>query len=485
MRNLFLVLALFLLLHTSVAQVSFDKTKYDFGNLEVYSNRFVDIVLKNNGDKQHWVLSVKKPFDVVYITSKQIIEKDSSIIVRLQVNPKVKGRFSYDVQIFTSDRGEATIVKLAGSLNEVDQLSSNAFTSCPDFSERPGGKNPNNFDLTVVTIDRQTRDELSKSNVTLLQNGQAIWAKKTDSKGKIKSEATLGLSYFYATHEGYNPEELGAYINFKRNYIVLELDKNPNYTPPVIASVPETPEIPETPIAEVTPEKVPEHEIVIEIEETLKEELITEIETTIPQEMPPAFTDLDKDNFDDQYFSPVNVVFVLDVSGSMKDADKIELMKYSLFQLTEMLRPQDKMGIVTYATNSRVLLNPTYGNQKDAIKSEISALSASGATAGGEGIKLGFKEAQKAFITNGTNHVIIITDGAFNRNSTDYEKYIKKYTKKNIHMSVVGIKNKDVDMEKMIKAAELGGGHYVPIFKLADAQNNLRQEIRRLSYIGQ
>ena len=57
------------------AQVAFDKTKYDFGNLEAYSNRFVDIVLKNNGDKQHWLLSVKKPMDVVYITSKQIMEE--------------------------------------------------------------------------------------------------------------------------------------------------------------------------------------------------------------------------------------------------------------------------------------------------------------------------------------------------------------------------------------------------------------------------
>ena len=469
----------FLILLSSIqieAQVTFDKTKYDFGDLEAYSNRFVDIILKNNGEKQHWLLSVKKPIDVVYITSKQIMEIDSSIIVRLQVNPKQKGKFNYDVQIFTSDKGDPTIVKLTGNLQEVDQNTTSAFTSCPDFSERPGGKNPNNFDLTVVTIDKVTREELSKSNVTMLQNGQAIWAKKTDSKGKIKSEATLGLSYFYATHEGYKPEELGAYINFKRNYIVLELDKDPTFTPVV-------PVITDTLVAEVVPEKEPEYEIVIEIEETWEEDLTTLVETST--EMPPSFTDLDKDNFDEKYFNPVNVVFVLDVSGSMRDADKIELMKYSLFQLSEMLRTQDKMGIVTYATNSRVLLSPTFGNQKDAIKSEIGALSASGATAGGEGIKLGFKEAKKAYIENGTNHVIIITDGAFNRNSTDYEKYIKKYAKKNIHMSVVGIKNKDVDKEKMMKAAELGGGHYVPIFKLADAQQNLKQEIRKLSFIGQ
>ena len=475
---------LFLLLIGSFqteAQVVFDKTKYDFGNLEAYSNRFVDIVLTNKSEKQQWLLSVKKPMDVVYITSKQIIEKDSSIVVRLQVNPRQKGRFSYEVQIFSSDKGEATLVKLTGNLQEIDQSSTSAFTSCPDFSERPGGKNPNNFDLTVVTIYRQTREELSKSSVTLLQNGMEVWTKKTDTKGKIKSEATLGLSYFYADHEGYKPEELGAYINFKRNYIVLELDKDPNFE----IEVP-VPVIIDTTIVAVVPapEPEPEIEIVIEIEEKL-EDLVPTVDTSYTAELPPAFTDLDKDNFDEAYFEPVNVVFVLDVSGSMRDADKIELMKYSLAQLTEMLRPIDKIGIVTYSTNSRVLLAPTTGDKKDGIKSEISSLQAVGYTAGGEGIKLGFKEAKKAYIENGTNHVIIITDGAFNRNSTDYEKYIKKYAKKNIHMSVVGIKNKAVDEEKMRYAAELGGGHYVPIFKLADAQQNLRQEIRRLSFIGQ
>ena len=91
----------------SFSQIEFDKVKHDFGELESYSIRYVDIRLINKGEKQEWLLSVKKPFDVVYINSNQFIEKDSSIIVRLQVNPKTKGRFSYDVEIFTSDRDEA------------------------------------------------------------------------------------------------------------------------------------------------------------------------------------------------------------------------------------------------------------------------------------------------------------------------------------------------------------------------------------------
>jgi Ca-activated chloride channel family protein len=162
----------------------------------------------------------------------------------------------------------------------------------------------------------------------------------------------------------------------------------------------------------------------------------------------------------------------------MQQGEKLELMKYSLFQLTDMLRPGDKMGIVTYATDTRVLLSPTDGSQKETIRDEIALLRASGLTAGGEGIKLGYKQAVKATIPEGVNQIIVITDGAFNRNSDDYLKYVKKYRKKGIVMSVVGINIKAPDRVKMEEAASEGGGRLVEIMKLADAQNNLKQEIR-------
>ncbi len=447
----------------TIGQVSFDKVKYDFGDLEAYSARYVDIVLSNEGTKQEWLLSVKKPMEVMYINSGQFIEKDSSIIVRLQVNPRTKGRFSYNVEIFTSDRAEATTIKLTGNLKDFDQNDVSAFTACPNFSDRPGGKDPNGFDLTVVTVDKETRETLSQSTVSMLQNGMPIWTKKTDKKGKIKEDATLGLSYFYATHEGYNSTELGAYINFQRNYIVLELDRNPD----VIIPVPVDTSI----IAEVPPE------IIIEIEDHIEEDTATFI-----AEVPPSFEELKDDDFTSENFAPINVVFVLDVSSSMRDADKMELMKYSLFQLTEMLRPQDKMGIVTYSSKTHVLLSPTSGSEKGEIREKVEDLKASGFTAGGKGIKLGFAQAKRALIEDGVNHVIVITDGAFNRDSDDYQRYVKKYAKKGIHLSVVGIKNKEKDKEEMIEAATLGGGHYVPIFKLADAQKNLKQEIRILTF---
>ena len=469
----FIFLMLLLASFFSMGQVRFSATKHDFGDLEPYSARYVDLTLTNIGQKQEWLLTVKKPAEVSYIVSKQIMEVDSSIIIRLNVNPNRKGKFTYNVEIFTSDRAEAVKVKLTGNVSQLTQDGTNMFTQCPTFSDRPGGGNPNGFDLTVVTIDKETKEPLSKSSVTLIQNGEPVWMKDTDRKGKIVKEATLGLSYFYAKHEGYYPAELGAYINFKRNYVVVELEKDETVVPepPIDIAVTDPP-------AEDT---ISESEIKWEVETQLEEELTTP-ETSITEATPPEFNELDPEDFTETNFKPINVVFVLDISSSMRSADKMELMKYSLYQLTDMLRPQDKIGIVTYSSETNVILRSTSGEKKEIIKDEVRKLRPGGYTAGGAGIKSGYRLVNRAKLEEGVNQVIVITDGAFNRSSDDYKKYVRKYKRKGINLSIVGIKNKEKDEEEMRDAAKQGGGNYIPIFKLADAQNNLKQAIRVLTF---
>ena len=160
----------------------------------------------------------------------------------------------------------------------------------------------------------------------------------------------------------------------------------------------------------------------------------------------------------------------------------MELMKYSLIQLTSMLRPMDRITLVTYSSTAEVFMSSMTGADKAEIVAKVEELKAHGFTAGGTGIKLGYKQASKSFLNDGVNQVVIITDGAFNRNSDDYMKSVKKYAKKGIQFSVVGVKNKDVDKDKMIEAAEKGKGFYVPIQNLQDTQKNLRQAVRMLTY---
>ena len=105
-------------------------------------------------------------------------------------------------------------------------------------------------------------------------------------------------------------------------------------------------------------------------------------------------------------------------------------------------------------------------------------------TAGGKGIKLGYKEVMKNYDAHKTNMVIVITDGAFNKDSEDYQKTVQKYAKDGVVFSVVGIQTRERDAQLMQEAADFGNGRFVPIQKLADAHSNLTQEIRIASFKG-
>lgn len=458
------------------SQIVFEKTKHDFGDLTLTSDYFVDIIVTNKGTKKEYLLSVKKPANIVYLVNGQFMEKDSSVTVRIQVNQNVKGRFNYEVQIYTSDKAEPTILKLTGNVTEIGNNQANSFQACPDFNSRPQTRNATAFELTVITVDKESRKLLSNSSVTLIQNGSPLGIYYTDKKGEVKEQIPLGFTYFYATNEGYFPKEIGGYVNFQRNIVILELEKKPASLIPVT----------ENPVIVIETKSEVE---IVKLEEKLETQLEIQLENEAvaqtlisDSKISVKLSELDKDNFDTENFKPINVTFILDISASMRAGEKMELMKFSLYQLTDMLRTQDKISIVTYATDTRVLLPPTSGEKKEEIKKLVNELRAGGLTAGGAGIKLGYKQALKAYIADGTNQIIIITDGAFNRNSDDYKKYIKKYKKKGINMSVVGILNSEKDKKDMQEAAELGGGRYVPIFKLVDAMNNLKQEIRFISF---
>lgn len=443
------------------AQVVFDKTKFDLGDLNALSDRYIDVKLTNHSQKKAYVLTIKKPADVVYVFTNQTMEKDSSLILRFQVNPSKKGKFSYDVEIFLSDKSEPSLIKLVGNVKELPPDESTFLRSCPDFNSKPSDKNTNDFELTVLTIDKKTKELLPSSSVIMIQNGQTTGEFKTDEKGRFKKKFPLGFTYFYAEHLGYEPTEMGAYVNFQRNYIVLELNKK------------------EEQINTVALSDKKEDKEVTELTKTPNE--ITEFKT---DNLANNLNELDKNQFDNNNFKPVNVVFVLDISSSMNIGDKMELMKYSLSQLAQVLRPQDQISIVTYATTASVLLDNSHGNQKEEIINTVQDLKALGVTAGGDGIKLGYKTALKHFLQDGVNQVIVITDGAFNRNSGNYQKIILKYEKKGISLSVVGIQNSDKDKVKMEEVANLAKGRYIPIYKLIDAQNNLIQEIRYISFKG-
>ncbi|MDF7826324.1 von Willebrand factor type A domain-containing protein [Pontiellaceae bacterium B12227] len=175
---------------------------------------------------------------------------------------------------------------------------------------------------------------------------------------------------------------------------------------------------------------------------------------------------------------PNNLVFLLDVSGSMNNADKLPLLKSAMRLLVNQLRPEDRVSIVVYAGAAGLVLEPT--SDKALILDAIKRLNAGGSTAGGAGIELAYKIAKQAFIKNGNNRVILATDGDFNVGvSSDNElvRLIEKKRNSDIFLTVLGFGTGNYKDSKMEKLADKGNGNYAYIDDILEARKVLVNEM--------
>ena len=171
-----------------------------------------------------------------------------------------------------------------------------------------------------------------------------------------------------------------------------------------------------------------------------------------------------------------NLVFLLDVSGSMTHPNKLPLLTKSLKLLVKQLRAKDRVSIVVYAGNSGLILDRAKGNEIEKINLALSQLRAGGSTAGGEGIELAYMVAKKAFIKGGNNRIILATDGDFNVGQSSQSalvELIEKKRKSGIYLTVLGFGSGNYKDSIMELLADKGNGNYAYIDSLLEAKKVL------------
>ncbi len=176
---------------------------------------------------------------------------------------------------------------------------------------------------------------------------------------------------------------------------------------------------------------------------------------------------------------PSNLVFLIDVSGSMEDPNKLPLLKTSFKMLVEQLRPQDHIAIVVYAGAAGLVLEPTAGNEKRKILDALDQLQAGGSTAGGAGLTLAYAVAKKHLKPNGNNRIILATDGDFNigeSSNASMERLIEDKRKDGIFLTVLGYGMGNYKDSKMEILADKGNGNYAYIDNLTEARKVLVNE---------
>ncbi|MDD2385375.1 MAG: von Willebrand factor type A domain-containing protein [Bacteroidales bacterium] len=175
-----------------------------------------------------------------------------------------------------------------------------------------------------------------------------------------------------------------------------------------------------------------------------------------------------------------NLVFLIDVSGSMNSDNKLGLLKKSFRLLVDKLRPEDKVSIVVYAGAAGCVLPSTRGKDKTKILAALDGLAAGGSTAGGAGIKLAYQIAVDNFIKGGNNRVILATDGDFNIGASsdgEMERLIEKKRDLGIYLTVLGFGMGNYKDSKMEKLSNKGNGNYAYIDNIMEANKIFGQEL--------
>ncbi|VVN15145.1 hypothetical protein PS684_04404 [Pseudomonas fluorescens] len=178
--------------------------------------------------------------------------------------------------------------------------------------------------------------------------------------------------------------------------------------------------------------------------------------------------------------APANLVFLVDVSGSMDRREGLPMVKSTLKLLVDQLRDQDRVSLVVYAGESRVVLEPTSGREKAKIRTAIEQLTAGGSTAGASGIELAYQMAQQAFIPKGINRILLATDGDFNVGVSDFDSLKQMAVDKRktgISLTTLGFGVDNYYEHLMEQLADAGDGNYAYIDNLREARKVLVDQL--------
>jgi hypothetical protein len=405
------------------AQIKISPSSLDFGTTNPETQWIIDFIVENKSQKKDYLLRSNFTYEYEILFSSKTLLPDSSIHIRVKFKPRAKGPFKEDLVFYFASMTEPIVIPVKANvqyLNPEDNI------PCPDFSRMAADCCPKNM-FMVQVIDEVTQKSIGNAQVKFIEDRVQQLKLQTNDNGQASYEMPIGYYSIKASCEGYESKTIESYINHNKAYLKIALK----------------------PI-----EKQNEPEKVVEISETV---LILDTPSDSGAVLPI------------NQYNANNVVFLLDISSSMAHSNKLELMKGALAQLTGVLRPIDKITLISYADNTTLLLSTTSGDQKDTIIKIVNSLKAYGSTSGAKGFNSAYSLIKKEFIANGNNQLIVVTDGAFkSEDQKTIAKLVKKAARKKITTSIVGIKSSVSTIESLSLVSKTGNGSFLPIENEAD-----------------
>jgi len=428
----------------------FQQKKVSLGTVDVSNRLAIPFILMNKGDRNEYVLKVEAPEMFTYRKPLHAIAPDAGDTVYLYLQPVAKGNFNEEIQVYVSSSTEPITLQVSGM---VHSFTSDNDIPCPTFSNGPVGREVIMALIQGQVIDSITRKPIpfAKAAVTVFYTPQGTL--QSNKEGRFKMQATPNRYEFSLQPEGYYPKQYSVYLNKNSRDLLFELRPLPVLQPaPVVADT--------FPVA---------------------------VHQQVPQDTTPAPAPEDawKQDYHGELsleqYAANNVVFLIDISGSMGGEEKLPVLKESMKVLIEQLRPIDKVCIVVYSTDAKVVYPPTPASDQAALLAIVESLNAGGQTNANKGLALAHEEVVQQYITGGNNQVILCTDGAFYIKEADIETL--QNSSQTVHYSLIGLGDDEGSLKNLKELSIKLGGNYLHIKNGKQADKMLLDEIKRNSKI--
>lgn len=432
-----ILLLLVMLPAIGFSQVLLSETAFKLGEIERLNEDVVDLNMVNQSDEDIFILRIESAInlDIKYTAKK--LKPHTAELVRIKLNPQKTGKLKEEVAFYFSSNLRPIVLTISA---EVTVIPKDNRQACPSF-----GANQLPQSNFQQFIRQQEVGEISAFFVELIpKEDYKDWEEAQDRKLIQKVEE-------------HRAEETS-----------VELTKNT--TPLVTDGEKKTPE---------------ERRNAPSILETLFGN--TEDSTAKAESSQKKVNDTDapmsklNPNTLDNSYKPNNIVFLIDASTSMQEEERMELLKKSMINLMESLREIDYLSIVTYSGEAEVLLPPTSGISKEAIRQSIENIVADGSTQAVKGIKKAIHTGSTSFIEGGNNQIILATDGAFNigERNMSLRRKIEKTAENGLTITVLGIKNDRWTTKSLKEISDLGKGDLIRISGDRDAEKVLEEVKKR------
>lgn len=488
---------------------------HDLGRIKLYNNPTLVYTFTNTSKEKVLFLPTAYQQDLYIELPQGYIHPGESVKIVVKYYTETGGRFSIHQPIYINTQDDPLYINIKG---KIISFHPNALAVCPSMSKTESDvKMEQSATPTLTTYDKYTGQTVKGVDIVFSGSSSRLLIEETSNPMVTLENIPIGLYQVEVSKKGYKTAEKVLYINRGGGHFIIELEpteeivkeetivkENTTDSDTVIVLDPTEPDEEEAidRIRQMIREKykdrtIIERDVVVvkEREDTtnLFEEDVTPGTDTSRSEIvsatpPDTMPDFDESGRLSQKYALNNVVFLIDVSSSMRNEEKLPLLKESMKSMVEVLRPEDRVTIITYASSTKVLLQSVPGDHKEELYAVIDSLYALGYSKGADGMEMAYNVALRNFIDNGNNQVILATDGLFNSNDLTkddlYQMADVRARENRVRISVVGFgKNKDA-ISFLEQLSQSGMGNFIKINSDTEARTALVQEIMENALIS-